>query len=128
MTAFGIIAGEKRDDSDAWPIELDPLSDNGEPRTVVVPADWVEAEKEDSLSRKQSKKKKNIRQKSKGSMAMDEDEENFEDKDDDYEDEEEVFLETVVGGTPKPTPAQGGSIHDEDEDERQQGGVQCQQM
>jgi len=128
MIAFGIIAGEKREDSDAWPIELDPLSDSGEPRTVVVPADWVEAEKEDSLSRKQSKKKKNKRQKSKSSsVAMDVDEENFEDKDDDFEDEEEVFLETVLGGTPKPTPAVGGSAHDEDEEEGRQG-VQCQQM
>merc|ERR1712060_716981 len=115
-----------------WPVELDPLDNNGEPTLVVVPAEWVEAYDESSLSsktKKKKKKKKNRKRKS-SSNAMEEDDQegSFEDKDDEYEDEEEVFLETVIGATPKPTPAQGGSIHDEDEDERQQGGVQCQQM
>jgi len=132
MTAYGIIADEMRDDGDAWPVELDPIDSDGEPRAVVVPADWVEAADENSRSsqsKKKRRKKKNKRQKS-NSMPMDEDnqEGSMEDKDDEYVDEEEVFLETIVGDTPKPTPAQGGSIHDEDEDERQHGGVQCQQM
>jgi len=136
MTAYGIIADENKRDGEAWPVELDPIDSDGEsrPRLVVVPADWVEAAEEKSRSsssrkKKKNKKKEKMRQKSK-SMEMDEDnqEGSVEDKDDDYEDEEEVFLETIVGATPKPTPAQGGSIHDEDEDDRQQGGVQCQQM
>jgi len=133
MTAYGIIADEKREDSEAWPVELDPINKHGEPKLVVVPADWVEAYDESSLSSKtkknKKKKKKNRRWKS-NSKAMKEDkqEESFEDEDDEYEDEEEVFLETVIGGTPKPTPAQGGNIHDEDEDQHQQGGVNCQQM
>jgi len=127
MTAFGIIADEKRD-PDAWRVELDPLTDSGEPQTVVVPAVWVEAEEEGSQSRRSSKKKKNKRRKSNSSQAMNDNEENFEEKDEDYEDEEEVFLETVEGATPKPTPAQGGSAHDEDEDEGGRQGVQCQQM
>jgi len=134
MTAFGIIAEEKKRDGEAWPVELDPIDSSGEPRLVVVPADWVSAVKEKSRSSRSKKKKRNKKSKKENvkseSMDMDEDNQdgNFEDKDDDYEDEEEVFLETIVGATPKPTPAQGGSIHDEDEDDRQQGGVQCQQM
>jgi len=133
MTAYGIIADEMREDGDAWPVELDPIDDSGEPRLVVVPAAWVQADDEGSRSRSSSKKKnkKNKKKKKKRgknrSMEMDQDVQEGEDKDDDYEEEEEVFLDTVVGGTPKPTPAQGGSIHDDDEDERQQG-VQCQQM
>jgi len=132
MTAFGIIADEMRDEGDAWPVELDPLDSDGEPRLVVVPAAWVEAADEGRRSSHSEKKKTNYkktRRRNSNYNEMDEDvPESSEDKDDDYEDEEEVFLETIVGATPKPTPAQGGSIHDDDEDERQQGGVQCQQM
>jgi len=132
MTAFGIIADEMRDDGEAWPVELDPIGGRGE-SIVVVPAEWVEADDEGSQSHSDSKKKirkKKLKKQEGCSMAMDEDtqEDSVKEKDDDYEDEEEVFLETVVGGTPKPTPAQGGSIHDDDADEGQQGGVQCQQM
>jgi len=133
MTAYGIIADDKREDGEAWPVELDPLHLSGESRLVVVPASWVEADEDprrSSLSEKQKKrnKKKKSKRRNSNSMPMDEDPEASEDKEDDYEDEEEVNLETVVGGTPKPTPAQGGSIHDDDADERQQRGVQCQQM
>jgi len=133
MVAHGIIHGEMREDGEAWPVELDPLDNNGEPTLVVVPAEWVEAYDESSLSsktkKKKSKKKNRKRNSNSNSMDMDNQEGNFEEKDDEYVDEEEVFLETVVGETPKPTPAQGGSVHDEDEDERQHGGVhQCQQM
>jgi len=128
MTAYGIIADEMREDGEAWPVELDPIDSNGEPVRVVVPADWVEAFDESSLTSKTKKNKKNRKQKN-SSNAMDEDppEGSFED-DDDYEDEEEVYLETVTGKRPKPTPAQGGSVHDDDEDERQHGGAQCAQM
>jgi len=134
MTAFGMIADEKKRDGEAWPVELDPIDSNGEPRLVVVPADWVEAAEERSRSSRAKKKKRNRKSKKEkrrrknSSMDMDEDNEDGEDKEDDYEDEEEVFLETIVGPPPKPTPAQGGSIHDDDEDDQQQGGVQCQQM
>merc|ERR1719427_484180 len=115
-----MIVDKKRYDSDAWRVEMDPLKPGGEPRTVVVPAAWVEADEEASLSRKNSKRRRK-------SKSKDKDQENFDEKDDDYEDEEEVFLDKVEGGTPKPTPAQGGSAHDEDEEEGRQG-VQCQQM
>jgi len=131
MTAYGIIAGEMRGDGEAWPVELDSLHEGSEPRLVVVPAAWVKADEQSrrsSLS-EEKKKKKSKRWKKKGmtrNEGNDEDGEN--EKEDDYVDEEEVFLETIVGGPPKPTPAQGGSIHDDDADERQQGGVQCQQM
>merc|ERR1711920_37727 len=132
MTAYGIIHGEMREDGEAWPVELDPLDNSGEPRLVVVPAEWVEAYDESSLSsktkKKKSKKKNRKRKSNSNAMDTDNQEGSFEEKDDEYEDEEEVFLETIVGETPKPTPAQGGSIHDDDADERQQGGVQCQQM
>lgn len=131
MTVGGMIVGEKQDDAESWPVELDPIDGGGEGRTVVVPADWVEAADEgrrSSGSEKKKKKKNNRRKRNSNSMQEDVQEGSFDYKDEDYEDEEEVFLETVVGGTPKPTPAQGGSIHDEDEDQRQQGGVQCQQM
>jgi len=135
MTAYGIIADEKREDDDAWPVELDPLDENGEPRLVVVPAAWVEADDDSRSSSRNEKKKKNNKRKTSRSKSKsksmdvdgDDGEDGLEDKDDDYEEEEEVFLTTVVGGTPKPTPAQGGSVHDDDADERQQG-VQCQQM
>jgi len=129
MTAYGIIAEGMREDADAWPVELDPLGGYGEPRVVVVPAAWVEPADEASRS-SLSEKKKTKKNDSKGSsisMPID-GEESFEDKEEEYEDEEEVFLETIVGAAPGPTPAQGGSVHDDDEDERQQGGVQCQQM
>jgi len=132
MTAYGIISDEKRedDDTEAWPVEFDPIDNNGESRSVIVPADWIEADEEGTQSsatknKKRNQKKKNRRRKSKN-MDVDEGEEDNDD--DEYEDEEEVVLETVVGGPPKPTPAQGGSIHDEDEDTGRQGGVQCQQM
>jgi len=133
MTAYGIIADEMRDDGEAWPVELDPIGGRGESRLVVVPAEWVEADDEESVSRSGTKNKnrQNKAKRRKGNTeGMDEDvqEGSLEEKDEDYEDEEEVCLETVIGGTPKPTPAQGGSIHDDDADERQQGGVQCQQM
>jgi len=136
MTAYGIIADEVRDEGEAWPVELDPINDHGESRLVVVPAEWVEADEEGSRPHTEKKKKNRKSKKNKrwkgNTMAMDEDiqEEGEEDHDDDdYEDEEEVFLESVVGEQPKPTPAQGGSIHDDDADERQRGGgVQCQQM
>jgi len=133
MTAYGIIADEMRDDGEAWPVELDPINGQGESRLVVVPAAWVEAEDEGSRSRSEKKKNKSKKKKRRksNSVPMDEDidEGSYENKDDEYEDEEEVFLETVLGGTPKPTPAEGGNIHDDDADEHQRGGgVQCQQM
>jgi len=128
MTAFGIIAGEAREEGEAWPVELDPIDDGGEPRLVVVPAAWLEADDEGSCSRQSEKTKIGGKKKWRKStdMAMDDDAEGSQ-EDDDF-DEEEVFLETIRGEPPKPTPAQGGSIHDDDQDERQQGGVQCQQM
>jgi len=134
MTAYGIIADEMRDDGEAWPVELDPIDGHGESRLVVVPAAWVEADDEGSRSHSVKKKKRSKKNKRRRSsnvpMDADADEEGYETKDDEYEDEEEVFLETVVGEAPKPTPAQGGSIHDDDADEHQggRGGVQCQQM
>jgi len=128
MTAFGIIADEMRDDGASWPVELDPIDENGQPRLVVVPASWVEADDEGSRSSISSEKKKKNKRRKSNSMEQDNQEESFEDKDDEYEDEEEVFLETVEGAAPKPTPAEGGSIHDDDEDQHQQGGVQCQHM
>jgi len=131
MTAYGIIADEMRDDGAAWPVELDAVDEGGEPRLVVVPADWVEADDEDRSSRSEKRRKKNkgkkSKRKKKNHMPMDTDAPEGS-LDDEYEDEEEVHLETVVGERPKPTPAQGGSAHDEDEDERQPGGAQCQQM
>jgi len=132
MTAFGIIADDMRDEGEAWPVELDPIGGYGESRLVVVPAEWVKPDDEGNRSHSNSKKKNQKKKKKsrEGSMAIDEDtqEHSVEEEDGDYEDEEEVFLETVVGPPPKPTPAQGGSIHDDDADEREKGGVQCQQM
>jgi len=131
-TAYGTIAEGMNEEAEAWPVELDPLDSDGVPRVVVVPAAWVELVDEGSRSSRseQKKTKEKKRRGSSGRMQVDgeDQEESFEDKEEEYEDEEEVFLETIVGATPKPTPAQGGSIHDDDEDERQQGGVQCQQM
>jgi len=130
MTAFGIIADEVRDDGASWPVEMDPIDEDGEPRLVVVPASWIEAHDEgqnSSSAEKQSKKKKGT-QKSSSNSSKVVDESSQDENEEDYEDEEEVFLETVVGEPPKPTPAQGGSVHDEDEQDHQQGGVQCQQM
>merc|ERR1712060_486749 len=125
MTAYGIIAEGMREEADAWPVELDPLDSDGEPRVVVVPAAWVELADEGSRSSRSEKKKtkKKNRKGSSSRMPIDE-----EDQEEGFEDKEEVFLETIVGDTPKPTPAQGGSIHDDDQDEPQPGGVQCQQM
>jgi len=131
MTAFGIIAGEAREEGEAWPVELDPFDDDGEPRLVVVPASWVEADEEESGAARNSgatRKGDKSKWRKQRNVAMDEDSEGEEENYDDYVDEEEVFLETVTGGVPKPTPAQGGTIHDDDEDDRKQGGVQCQQM
>jgi len=129
MTACGIIAGEMRDNG-SWPVEFDPKEEGGENKLVIVPVAWIELVKEDadpscSISKKRKiKKKKPKREKSIGKAT---DENSEEEGEDDYEDVEEVFLETVVGEPPKPTPAQGGSAHDEDEQEENQG-VQCQQM
>jgi len=134
MTVLGMIVADKmivadREEAESWQVELDAIDGIGERRTVVVPADWVEAVDEGRRSsRSEKKNKKKTRKRNINSMQEDVQEGSFDYKEDDYEDEEDVFLETVVGGTPKPTPAQGGSIHDEDEDERQHGGVQCQQM
>jgi len=132
MTVYGMIADEMREESEAWPVELDPLESNGEARLVVVPAAWVEPADEGTHSSGSEKKKTNNKKRSErnsSTLGMDEDGEegSFEDKDDESEDEEEVFLETVVGDVPKPTPAQGGSIHDDDEEEGQNG-APCNQM
>jgi len=132
MTAYGIIADEMRDDGEAWPVELDPIDGHGESRLVVVPAAWVEADDEGSRSHSAKKKNNSKKKKRRRSNSVAEEaeaDEGYENKEEEYEDEEEVVLETVVGETPKPTPAQGGSIHDDDADEHQgRGGVQCQQM
>jgi len=131
MVAHGIIANAKREEADAWPVELDPIEEGEEPRLVVVPASWVEMDEERNRSRSSSQMSKRSK---KSRAAMDDENqnnENAEDQEEDYEDDEEVFLELVTGGRPKPTPAQSGNIHDDDEDERQAsggGGVQCQQM
>jgi len=126
MDAYGMIADEKREQGDAWPVELDPLDEDGQPRLVVVPASWVSAHVERSRSRSSSLRKSKSKKRPK--IDNENQKEDLEDdEEDDYEDEEEVHLELVTGGTPKPTPAQGGSVHDDDQDERQ-GGVQCAQM
>merc|ERR1719397_2213158 len=125
MIAYGIIAEGMLEEEDAWPVELDPLDSYGKPRVVVIPAAWIELA-DDSSRPSRSEQKKTKKKNSKGSsskMPID-----GEDGEEDYEDEEEVFLETIIGATPKPTPAQGGSIYDDDEAKGQQGGVQCQQM
>merc|ERR1712060_935614 len=120
MTAYGIIAGGMREEANSWPVELDPLDSYGEPRIVHIPAAWIELADEGRRSSR-SEKKKTKRKNRKGStskMPIDGEarEEGFEDEEEDYEDEEEVFLETIVGATPKPTPARGGSMYDVDED------------
>ena len=96
MTAYGIIANELRVDGESknWPVELDPVGNHKESKLAIVPAEWVKADEGNK-------------------MAMNEDLK---------EHEEQVFVETVVGDPPKPTPAQGGSINDDDADEGQRGG------
>lgn len=127
MDAYGMIADVKREEGDAWPVELDPIEDGEEPRLVVVPASWVQIHEERTQSRRSTRKSK--RSKKSRTSVDDENQKSVEDQEEDYEDEEEVCLELVTGGRPKPTPAQGGSIHDDDQDERQgTGGVQCAQM
>merc|ERR1719184_58954 len=57
MTAYGIIAEAMCDETETWPIELDPLEGHAEPRLVVVPAAWVELATEGSRSSSSEKKK-----------------------------------------------------------------------
>lgn len=125
MTAYGIIAGEMSDDGSSWPVELDPIGEPGEVTLADVPSSWIEADEDEcSLSEDKKDKKKNRRRNGSNTMG----EESHSEGEDDYEDEEEVFLETVIGGRPKPTPAQGGSAFDEDEHEHQESVPQCPTM
>jgi len=121
MTALGVIANEQREGSDTWQVELEMKDGQESSNLVVVPADWVEAAEESSCSPRSEisnegnkNKRRNI-----NSNSQNEEEE-------DFDIEEIVTLETVTGGAPEPTPAEGGSAYDDGEEERQ--GVQCQQM
>jgi len=125
MTAYGIIAGEMRN-NESWPVEFDQKDGDEESKLVIVPVAWIKLVKEDAGSSTNTKKRR--RSKEKGSKSRKAGEKNSEEEsEDEFEDVEEVFLETVVGDPPKPTPAQGGSAHDEDEEE-QNDGSRCQQM
>merc|ERR1719233_377471 len=85
MTAYGMIVGKMRQQGEAWPVELDPIDSNGEPRTVVVPADWVEADegRRSSHSKKKKKKKKSNRLKRTINSIQEDAQEDFDNKDDD---------------------------------------------